>query len=191
MRKVVIDIETKNTFQDVGSSDPRALDISLLVVYDSATDRYSSFMPQEFGELWKILEHTDLMIGYNSDYFDIPLLNKYYPGDLSKIKSVDLMQEIAKVAGRRIPLNAVAAGTLGISKGGRGIDAVIWYRQGELEKIKEYCQQDVKITKELYDFALQHQFLKYKFFNDVTQVPLDTTNWEKIKPTAINLTMPW
>src|SRR3989338_6425597 len=105
MRKVVIDIETKNTFQDVGSSDPRALDISLLVIYDSATDRYSSFMPQEFGELWKILEHTDLMIGYNSDYFDIPLLNKYYPGDLSKIKSVDLMQEIAKVAGRRIPLN--------------------------------------------------------------------------------------
>lgn len=101
------------------------------------------------------------------------------------------MQEIKKSVGKRLPLDAVAAGTLGINKGGKGIDAVIWYRQGELEKIRTYCQQDVKITKELYEFALQNKFLRYKFFNEVTQVPIDTSNWETIEKTAINLTMPW
>ena len=96
MRKIVLDVETKNTFQEVGTSDPAALDISLLVIHDSATDSYTTFTPEQFSALWPILEQTDLIIGYNSDYFDIPLLNKYYPGDLTKIKSVDLMQEIKK-----------------------------------------------------------------------------------------------
>ena len=191
MRKIFLDIETKNTFQEVKSSDPTALDISLLVIYDSKNEEYLSFTPEEFTKLWPIIEHTDIIIGYNSDYFDIPLLNKYYPGDLTKIKSIDLMQEIKKFAGKRIPLDAVAAGTLGINKGGKGLDAVLWYRQGEIEKIRTYCQQDVKITKELYEFANEYKFLRYKFFNDTTQIPIDTSNWDKLEKTSINLTMPW
>ena len=114
MKKIVLDIETKNTFSQVGSTDAARLDLSLLVVYDFETDRYQSFLEQELPKLWPLLERTDLIIGYNSDTFDIPLLNKYYSGDLTKIKSLDLLVEIRKSLGRRLSLDMVAAGKVNV-----------------------------------------------------------------------------
>ena len=101
MKKVVFDIETKNIFQDVGSSDPVDLDISLVGLYDYENNSYSSFLQEDFSNLWNILEKTDMLITYNGDHFDIPLLNKYYKkdgrGDLTKIRSLDLLKEIKLV----------------------------------------------------------------------------------------------
>jgi hypothetical protein len=31
------------------------------------------------------LSAPTLLVGYNSEHFDIPILNKYYPGDLTEI----------------------------------------------------------------------------------------------------------
>ena len=101
------------------------------------------------------------------------------------------MVEIQRGRGRRLPLDAVAAGTLGIGKSGGGLDAVRWWQQGEIEKIKQYCTQDVKVTKEIYEYALAHGHLKYKLINDVSQVPIDTSRWEEPASSAINYTLPW
>ena len=89
--KVVFDIETKNIFADVGENNPALLDISVVCIYDYGRDKYESFLEEDFGKLWPIIEKADVLIGYNSNHFDIPLLNKYYPGDLSKIKSEVLL----------------------------------------------------------------------------------------------------
>ena len=113
MRKVTFDIETSNLFQDVGSNDPSKLALSVVCIHDSETDSYSSYLEEDLGKLWPILEKTDMLIGYNSDHFDIPLLNKYYPGDLSKIKSVDLLKEIRASLGRRINLDDGAEAPIG------------------------------------------------------------------------------
>jgi len=191
MKKIVLDIETQNTFNEVGSRDPLALSISLLVVYDYTTDQYYSFLENEFSQLWKIIENADMIIGYNSDYFDIPLLNKYYPGDLTKIKSLDILAEIRKVINKRISLDSVAAGTLGTHKIAKGLEAVAWWQQGEIEKIRKYCQEDVKITKDIYDFAMANQYLRYKVMNDVQQFPINTSDWEKPSNTSINYTLPF
>jgi len=191
MKKIVLDIETQNTFNEVGSRDPLALSISLLVVYDYTTDQYYSFLENEFSQLWKIIENADMIIGYNSDYFDIPLLNKYYPGDLTKIKSLDILAEIRKVINKRISLDSVAAGTLGTHKIAKGLEAVAWWQQGEIEKIRKYCQEDVKITKDVYDFAMANQYLRYEVMNDVQQFPINTSDWEKPSNTSINYTLPF
>ena len=100
MRKIVFDIETKNFFNDVGKNDPSLLDIALVAIHDSETDSYSSYLEDELVKLWPILERADMLIGFNSDHFDIPLLNKYYPGDLTKIKSLDILKEIKDSYGR-------------------------------------------------------------------------------------------
>ena len=94
MRKVVFDIETKNVFQDVGRADPVLLDVSIVGLYDYETDSYHSFLEEEFKDMWPFFEKADMIIGFNSDHFDIPILNKYYSGDLFKIKSLDIMKEI-------------------------------------------------------------------------------------------------
>ena len=191
MKKVVLDIETKNTFSQVGSTDATALDLSLVVVYDFESDRYQSFLEHELVKLWPLLERTDLIIGYNSDTFDIPLLNKYYSGDLTKIKSLDLLAEIRKSLGRRLSLDMVAAGTLGAGKLGDGLAAVRWWQQGEIEKIRTYCQEDVRLTKELYEYALAHQHLRYKIIQEVKQFPVDTSRWDEPASSTLNYTLPW
>lgn len=191
MRRIVFDIETRNIFQDVGSNNPVDLDISVVGVYDSETDSYETYMVEDLPKLWPIIEQADMLIGYNSEHFDIPLLNKYYPGDLNKFKSLDILKEIQKVAGRRMKLDQVAEGTLGINKSGHGLDAYIWWKQGEIEKIKKYCLDDVRITKEIYDFALKNGKLIYKEGPKLNEVKLDTSSWEKIESSAINHTLPF
>jgi hypothetical protein len=191
MRKIVFDTETRNIFMDVGKNDPSLLDLSLVGVYDSETNKYTSYLQEELHLLWPILERADILIGYNSDHFDIPLLGKYYPGDLTKIKSLDLMKEIKNVTGRRFKLDHIAEGTLGVNKSGHGLQAITWWKQGEIDKIRQYCLDDVKITKKIYDYALKHQKVKYKDGSKTVSIPLDTSKWEEIQDTSLTFTLPF
>ena len=191
MRKVVFDIETKNFFQDVGKNDPALLDIALVAIYDSETDSYSSYLEDELVKLWPILERTDILIGFTSDHFDIPILNKYYPGDLTKIKSLDILVEIKKAYGRRMRLDQLAEGTLGKNKTGHGSEVMDWWKTGEIEKIRSYCIDDVKITKEIYDYALANNKLIFKEGGALNEIKLDTSNWEKSGNHKLTFSMPF
>lgn len=192
IRKVVFDIETKNIFEEVGSNNPTDLDISVVAIYDSTTDTYQSFTEDKFSKLWPIMEQADILIGYNSDHFDIPLLDKYYPGDLTKIKSLDIMREIRAVLGRRIKLDYVAAGTLGRTKISHGLEAVRWWKEGKIDEIVKYCIEDVRITKDIYDYALKNNKLLYKENGGALQeIKLDTKDWEKIQHGAMTYTLPF
>ncbi len=191
MRKIVFDIETRNFFSDVGKNDPTLLDISIVAIHDSETDTYSSYLPEELTKLWPILERADMLIGFNSDHFDIPLLNKYYPGDLSKIKSLDILKEIHNSYGRRMKLDQLAEGTLGKNKIGGGVDAVNWWKAGEIEKIREYCIDDVKITKEIYDYARENNKLIFKEGGNLNEIRLDTSKWEEPNEHKLTFTLPF
>lgn len=192
MRKITFDIETSNLFSDVGSNDPSKLALSVVCIHDSETDTYTSYLEEDLKNLWPILEKTDMLIGYNSDHFDIPLLNKYYPGDLSKIKSLDLLKEIRSSLGRRIKLDDVAEATLGKNKTAHGLEAVVWWRNGEKDKVIKYCLEDVKITKELYEYALKNSHVKYREGTVIKEIKLDSSNWEKpAEQTLMTHTLPF
>lgn len=192
MRKVVFDIETSNIFQEVGSNNPTDLSISVVGIYEYDKDKYSTFLEEEFGKLWPILENTDIFITFNGDHFDIPLLNKYYPGDLFKIKSVDILKEMHKSAGRRMKLDQIAEGTLGVNKSGHGLDAIKWWRDGEIEKVKKYCLDDVRITKDVYEYALKNGKLIFKEGPNLNEIKLDTSDWETLPDSAaLNYTLPF
>jgi uncharacterized protein YprB with RNaseH-like and TPR domain len=179
MRKIVFDIETRNMFQDVASNDPRDLDISVVCIYDYATDTYQSFLQEDFGKLWPILEHADCLITFNGDHFDIPLLDKYYPGDLTKIKSVDILKEVKDAIGFRVKLDSIAQATLGHGKSGHGLEAITWWKNGEIEKLKKYCIDDVKVTREIYEYAMKNGTLKYKDGSTNKEFKIDTSKWDE------------
>jgi hypothetical protein len=189
MRKITFDIETSNIFTDVGSNNPADLNLSVICIHDSETDVCSGFFQDELEKLWPTLEKADMLIGFNSDHFDIPLLQKYYPKDLSAIKSLDLMKEVKEVLGHRIKLDSLAEATLGKKKSGNGLDAIVWWRNGEKEKVKKYCIDDVKITKQLYDYALKNGHLKYRDGKDLKDIPLDTSEWENKNSTGSTATL--
>lgn len=179
MRAITFDIETKSASLVRGRLDVTQLEITVVGIHDSETNEYTGFFKEDLPKLWPIIERADVLIGYNSDSFDIPLLNRYYPGDLTNIKSIDLMVEVQKALGRRLRLQSLAEATLGVGKSGDGLQAVIWWDQGLYEKVKEYCLMDVKLTRQLYEYALKNSALKYKDLNQKKEIKIDTRDWEK------------
>lgn len=177
MNYVVFDIETANWLGENGASDLKDLNVALVGTYESATDSYESFLEADFPRLWQVFERAEVLVGYNSDHFDIPILNKYYPGDLSKIRSVDIMKEVHASLGRRLKLDSLAEATLGEKKSASGIQSLEWWRNGEIEKVRDYCIKDVEITKKVFEYALKHGVLKYKDFGVLRDIKLDTSAW--------------
>lgn len=191
MRKIVLDIETRNTFQEVGKAEPAALDISVVCIHDSETDSYSSYLQEDLNKLWPIIEKADVLITFNGDHFDIPLLDKYYPGDLKKIKSLDLLKEVRKSLGHRVGLGVIAQGTLNKGKSGHGLEAVEWWKKGEIDKIIKYCLEDVKVTKEVYEYALENKKLKFKDGEQIVEFPVPTDGWETCEEAKMTYSLPF
>ena len=184
MRIITFDIETIGNF----GSGARMLDdmeMTICCIHDSETNLYDSFLKEDLPRLWKIFEHTDALVGYNSDHFDIPILNKYYPGDLTKIRSIDILKEISDALGRRVRLDAVAEGTLGKKKSGSGMQAMQWWKEGNIKKLRDYCLKDVEVTKGIFDYALQNGMLKFKELGIKKEVKLNTSKWLAETPTPM------
>jgi DEAD/DEAH box helicase domain-containing protein len=176
MRKIIFDIETDGIILNSGSKQIFP-NMNVVCIYDSETDKYSSYKQDELKDLWPILEKADLIIGYNSDSFDIPILNQYYSGDLTKIASLDLLSEIKNSLGRRIKMDYVAEATLGRNKTAHGSLAIDWWKQGRYDDVIKYCVEDVRITKEIYEYALKNGSLKYLDGKDIKEIKLDTSKW--------------
>ncbi len=178
MREITFDIETANAFPTLSRNDLSRMELAVVAIHDSVTDEYSSYSKEELGKLWPIIETADVLIGYNSNSFDIPLLNFYYPGDLTQIRSLDLLVEVQNALGRRLRLQSLAEGTLKAKKSGDGLQSVRWWQEGLYDKVREYCIDDVRLTRKLYDYALEHGALKYKDLKDTKTIKIDTSHWQ-------------
>ncbi len=186
--EIVLDIETQNTFEEVGGYFTDKLKVSLVGVYYYETDTWESYLEADLPALFQRLEKGGRIIGYNSIGFDMPVMNNYYTGDLLKLPQLDILRHIEKALGHRIKLDDVAKATLGTGKSGHGLQAVTWWKQGNIEAIREYCLQDVKVTKEVYEFGCKNGYL---LFDDRTgerrAIPVDFR--EVVAPPQFNFTL--
>jgi DEAD/DEAH box helicase domain-containing protein len=72
-----------------------------------------------------------------------------------------MLQDIFRVLNFRLSLDSIAKATLGATKTADGIQSVKWYRNGELDKVAEYCKSDVDITRRVYEFGRDNGFVYY------------------------------
>lgn len=164
--KIVIDIETKNTFLEVGKDNFEALEISLIGLYSYKQDKFFSFSEDEIAVAAEFLKKAGLLVGFSISRFDLPVL-KYHFNRLAGwedfdpflIPRVDILDEIELSLGRRVGLNILAKTNLGFGKNGHGLEAPNLYREGKFEELKNYCLNDVKITKDLYELAKKQGYL--------------------------------
>ncbi|MBD3311758.1 MAG: hypothetical protein GF349_04700 [Candidatus Magasanikbacteria bacterium] len=192
MNEIVLDIET---IGDIKKFDD--LRITVVSIYNYENDKYSSFEESELGDLWPILEKAGRLIGYNSEHFDLPIMNKYYTGDLMQFPHLDLLKVIKESSGKRYKLNDIAKATLQIEKSADGLAAMKWFEEGKIDKIKEYCEQDVKVTKEVYDYGRKNRMIYYPTLTgDVMPIgvnfdpPTEPQNSVGEEAGNINLTLP-
>ena len=153
---MVLDVETQKGFNEVDRKKLYLLKISVACIYDSKTDSYSSFEEKELLKLEELLKQADLVVGFNIRDFDMEVLAPYFVTPVKNLPVLDLLVEFEKARGHRISLQSVAQATLQLSKSGSGWDALRLYKEGKIEELKKYCLDDVRITKDVYEYGIKH-----------------------------------
>ena len=153
---IVLDIETQKGFHEVDRKKLHLLKVSVACIYDSKADAYFSFEEKEMLKLEEYLKKADLLIGFNIRDFDLEVLAPYLLTPVQHFPVLDLLVEFEKVRGHRISLQSIAQATLNASKSGSGWDAIQLYKDGKMEELKKYCIDDVRLTKDIYEYGLTH-----------------------------------
>ena len=166
---IVLDIETSDIFGPT-KRKPTDLNMSVLGVYSYVSDTYKAYTADNekhtpFDDFWKALvdEKIERIVTYNGNHFDLPIIQKYAPEGfniLTDFESVDIMREILMTTGSRHKLDNVAKGCDIEQKSASGLDAVKWWNEGKHEKVKEYCIQDVKVTRLLHEHCALYKSCK-------------------------------
>lgn len=159
MNTIFFDLETQNGFGE--NRDFESLGMSVGVIFKNKTNEYKSFMENNINELINELFSSSLVIGFNLLSFDYKVLKPYTEKNLSLLPTLDMLKEINKTLGFRISLNNLARANLKKEKKGSGLDAIKWWKEGNFEKLIEYCKHDVQITKEIYELGQKQEFLYF------------------------------
>lgn len=155
-RYVVIDVETQKGFNEIDRKKLYLLKVSVACAYDSLTDAYTSYEEKELAKLEALLKSADLVVGFNVRDFDLEVLSPYFVSSVQNLPILDLLVEFEKARGHRISLQSVAQATLKASKSGSGLDALRLFQEGRMDELKTYCMDDVKITKDIYEYGIRH-----------------------------------
>jgi DEAD/DEAH box helicase domain-containing protein len=163
MNIVVFDLETQNLFEDVGGrNNIGALKVSCGVSWSTVRNDFTVYWEKDIPALIAELKSAGRVVGFNIKRFDYEVLRPYAPDEhLQFLPTLDILDDLFRTLGFRVSLDSVARATLGESKSASGIQAVQWWRTGELEKLAEYCKVDVEVTRRIYEHGCMNGFVQY------------------------------
>jgi DEAD/DEAH box helicase domain-containing protein len=174
------DLETQKSADDVGGWDNiHKMGLAVGVIWDSLDQEFFTYEEKDASQLVEKLRTADLAVGFNIIGFDYTVLQPYSDFDLYEINTFDMLVDVKKNLGFRLSLNHLAQHTLNAKKSADGLVSLKWYKEGKINKIIQYCRQDVEITRDLYLFGEKYGFVKYQSRsgnNLELQVDWKTTN---------------
>jgi DEAD/DEAH box helicase domain-containing protein len=144
-----------------GRANASKLGMAAAVTFNTAMNAYHRYTESRARELINELKASDLVVGFNVLEFDYHVLRGYTSESLAALPTVDMLEHLMRRLGFRPSLDSVAAATLRVTKSADGLQAVRWYRQGQMDKVLEYCQKDVELTKRLYEYGKQSKRVYY------------------------------
>jgi DEAD/DEAH box helicase domain-containing protein len=170
--EVIFDVETQRLFSEVEGNEPGKLGISIVSLYirqvsddqREINGEMKSFWEHELDSMWPYFTSAKRIIGFNTIKFDVPALIPYAPDNFAKLPHFDMMQTVRSKLGHYLSLKTLGENTLGRGKTDVGTNAVEYWKAHDpesLEKLKFYCEADVALTRDLYDYGVQNKQLKY------------------------------
>lgn len=163
MTTLIFDLETQLLAEDVGGwNNISKMKLAVAVTLNPETGEFVHYREADASALLDALRAADLVVGFNTDRFDFEVLRPYAGNTPFQPKSLDMLVQLQSTLGFRLSLDALAAATLNKGKSADGLQAVRWFREGKIEQVLEYCQQDVQVTYDLYQFGRQNKCLKYR-----------------------------
>lgn len=169
----VFDAEIKKRIEDCsnGWRSHDEMGISVLVIFDYSTMRYRVFDDKNKDEAVHILNTYDLVVGFNTVGFDWKLIKATWPTKAARVsKDYDILREIWIAQGLDpdhfdmkthggFKLDDVAFDTIGMRKTANGALAPVMFQAGQFAELTDYCLEDVRIERTLFEFAAEHGYV--------------------------------
>ncbi|HMQ10869.1 MAG TPA: DEAD/DEAH box helicase [Oligoflexia bacterium] len=156
------DLETKKSAEEVGGwSNIKDMGMACGVLYDSEDDLYHVYLEDQVHEMIKHIKSADLIVGFNHIYFDYKVLTAYDNFNYNRLNNFDLLLDIEMLLGRRLKLDALAKTTLKKQKTADGLQSLQWVKEGKIDQVIDYCKADVEVTKDLFLFGVENNFILY------------------------------
>ena len=190
-RTLYFDLETKYSADEVGGwGHIMDMGMAVAVVWDTAESAHHVYLENETQALIERLRMADLIVGFNHIGFDMRVVAGTRPGEqerqqlyseLVSLNNFDMLSELKKVLGHRLRLDSIARPTLQVGKSADGLQSLAWYKEGRIDLIIEYCKQDVDVTRQVHEYALNQGELHYDSRSGIKTVSLD---WSLQPPAA-------
>jgi len=162
MNTVYFDLESQKLFQEVDGRDPSKLLLACGVTWSTERNDFAVYWEKDALALIAELKSAGRVVGFNIISFDYEVLKPYAPNEnFRSIRSTDMLQDIFRTLGFRLSLDSIAKATLGATKTADGLKSVEWFKNGELDKVADYCKADVDITHRVYEFGRDNGFVHY------------------------------
>jgi len=148
-----------------GWEDHAGMGVSVVCCYDYVEDRYRVFTKENWQGLAHLFHVREVLVGFNNKRFDNTLLKACGVCESGKweSKSYDVLAEMWRASGLNpdefnfkthsgFSLDVTAKVNLNEGKTGEGgaMAPALWQR-GAYGQVIDYCLQDVKLTRRLFD----------------------------------------
>lgn len=181
MSVLALDIETKNMSNEIGGfSNTHMFQVSTVTTWDGSIAKIyvdepleeiskSNHIIKSLRELkYDLDEHFQnggSLLGHNILAFDMAILknsmdiyciHKY----IKEKRYIDTSKELVKAHGERFKLNNLVHHTLNESKLMDSADAPKLWKQGEYDKVVEYCLKDTQLVYDLWKYGQENGLVK-------------------------------
>ena len=162
-RIVYFDLETRRSADEVGGwGKADKMGLAVGCTFDALDEEFEDFQEDRVNDLISKLASADLVVGFNVIRFDYKVLSGYSMLDFKTIPTFDMLAAIHVALGFRIALGSLGQATLQVPKSADGLQSLAWFKEGEMQKIIDYCRQDVALTRDLFRHGVNEGFLRYE-----------------------------
>jgi len=174
-RTLIFDLETQRSAEEVGGwNRADRMGLALAVVYDVERSAFRTYHEHDIDALLLDLVMADRVVGFNIDRFDMLVLKGCTDRDLNRIRTFDMLADIHDRLHFRLSLAHLSEANLGESKGGDGLQSLVWWKEGRIDLIEQYCKKDVDLTHRLYRLGCEQGFLLYRNRDEqLLRLPVD------------------
>jgi hypothetical protein len=173
VRIVYFDLETRKHAADLRPDDLDAGwealrrgegGVSALALFDSDDQWLHFYDDFTIQAAARHLESADVVVGYSSERFDVPVVEGLVGRKLALRHHVDIYAELARALAHQgfvgtkgdCTLDRIAKRTLGRGKIDKGSHAKELALKGRWSELFNYCASDVQLTRDLMYYILEH-----------------------------------
>ncbi len=170
--QIIFDLETQRLAQDVGGwKNISRMGFAAGVTLEHETGIVHRYTEPDVPKLLLELQAAERVVGFNLLRFDYEVLSPYGLNLNQQLaaKTIDLMLDVERQLGFRLPLANLAEATLGVGKSADGLKSVEWFKAGQIDRVLDYCEQDVRVTHRLWEHGREHGHVLFSDRNRATR----------------------